>query len=428
MPIYIQYETKKGTFWELRAYLGQDEQGNEKRITRRGFKTQRAAQSELKRIQAEYEYNKGLKKQVMTFKQLYELWLEQYRLRVKPSSVATAKRYCENHILPKFGHLKLNQITISYCKKIVNEWHAKYKQYSYLKKETQKILKYGVSIEAIDSNPMQKIQMPRKIETDEPIKFYTKDELIFFLKHCQKNCSTKLYTFFRLIAFTGMRKSETLALRWADINFEEKTLSIGRTLTIDENKNKIIQEPKNKNSIRTIKLDDTTIFQLKKWKLSQQQELLVSSHNAYKTGQLIFTNRYNELYYPQVANDWLDWVYKKYDCIDLANRKKIKREYEKLLEELQNLEITQEERFNKQKLLTMKENAINKEHIPLKRITLHGFRYTHCSLLFESGASTKEVQARLGHKDVQTTMNIYACVTPQMIENTGEKFAKYIGF
>ena len=42
------------------------------------------------------------------------------------------------------------------------------------------------------------------------------------------------------------------------------------------------------------------------------------------------------------------------------------------------------------------------------QITPHGFRHTHCSLLFESGASIKEVQERLGHKDIKTTMNIYA--------------------
>ena len=37
----------------------------------------------------------------------------------------------------------------------------------------------------------------------------------------------------------------------------------------------------------------------------------------------------------------------------------------------------------------------------LKRITVHGFRHTHCSLLFEAGASIKEVQDRLGHSDIK---------------------------
>lgn len=67
-------------------------------------------------------------------------------------------------------------------------------------------------------------------------------------------------------------------------------------------------------------------------------------------------------------------------------------------------------------------------HTPQVRSDVKYTNLTTVCLLFESGTSIKEFQARLGHKDVQTTMNIYACVTPQMIENTGEKFAKYIGF
>jgi integrase len=53
----------------------------------------------------------------------------------------------------------------------------------------------------------------------------------------------------------------------------------------------------------------------------------------------------------------------------------------------------------------------------IKTITTHGFRHTHCSLLFEAGASIKEVQDRLGHSDVQTTMNIYAHVSKNNKEN-----------
>uniref|UniRef100_UPI00384AB293 tyrosine-type recombinase/integrase n=1 Tax=Enterococcus hirae TaxID=1354 RepID=UPI00384AB293 len=59
---------------------------------------------------------------------------------------------------------------------------------------------------------------------------------------------------------------------------------------------------------------------------------------------------------------------------------------------------------------------------------MHGFRHTHASLLFESEASIKDVQERLGHKDVKTTMNIYAQVTPEKIKETGERFAKYVNF
>ena len=64
----------------------------------------------------------------------------------------------------------------------------------------------------------------------------------------------------------------------------------------------------------------------------------------------------------------------------------------------------------------------------LENISTHGFRHTHCSLLFEAGATIKEVQDRLGHSDVQTTMNIYAHVTKKTKEKTAEKFASYMNY
>ena len=42
--------------------------------------------------------------------------------------------------------------------------------------------------------------------------------------------------------------------------------------------------------------------------------------------------------------------------------------------------------------------------------------------------SIKEVQDRLGHSDIQTTMNIYTHVTEKAKEKTAEKFAKYVNF
>lgn len=62
----------------------------------------------------------------------------------------------------------------------------------------------------------------------------------------------------------------------------------------------------------------------------------------------------------------------------------------------------------------------------LEHITTHGLRHTHCSLLFEAGASIKEVQYRLGHNDVKTTLEIYAHVTRKTKEGTINKFTAFL--
>lgn len=62
----------------------------------------------------------------------------------------------------------------------------------------------------------------------------------------------------------------------------------------------------------------------------------------------------------------------------------------------------------------------------LSKITVHGFRHTHCSLLFEANATILEVKERLGHSDVQTTMNIYTHETKKTKKETAQKFAEYV--
>ena len=63
----------------------------------------------------------------------------------------------------------------------------------------------------------------------------------------------------------------------------------------------------------------------------------------------------------------------------------------------------------------------------LKRITIHGLRHTHASLLLEAGANIKDVQERLGHSSIQITMDLYIHIIDKRKEKTAAQFAKYIG-
>jgi len=62
----------------------------------------------------------------------------------------------------------------------------------------------------------------------------------------------------------------------------------------------------------------------------------------------------------------------------------------------------------------------------LSIITTHGLRHTHCSLLFEAGVGLKEVQMRLGHTDVKTTMDIYTHVTQKTKDEAILKYSSYL--
>lgn len=133
--------------------------------------------------------------------------------------------------------------------------------------------------------------------------------------------------------------------------------------------------PKTKKSARTIALDNGTISVLKNWRKIQRAEALKLGYNTMNKNQLIFTNIDNSFLSPAKPRKWL---------------------------------IAAQDKYN------------------LKTITVHGFRHTHCSLLFEAGAAIPEVQERLGHTDVKTTLNIYTHVTKKTKKETAVKFAKYV--
>lgn len=231
---------------------------------------------------------------------------------------------------------------MSYCQKCVNEWHNEYKQYNYFRRATAQVMRFGVSMELMEDNPMKKTILPRKKEDTKAPNFYSKPELLEYFGYIKELDNYKYYALFSLLAITGMRKSEALALSINDIDIKAKTLTIGKTIAIDEFDNVILQTPKTASSYRTIILDDETIKVMKK-------EMLILGFNISKNGEVLFPNANNSHYYPQAVNDWLKWIYYK----------------------------------------------TKKDSLTLKIITPYGFRHTACSLMFESAATISEVQQRL---------------------------------
>lgn len=374
------YKTKDNlTRYFFNVYVGRNPKtGKNVYRKRQGFKTKKQAQIALADLLKDIEENGLLNEtKVMTFKDLYDMWLKQHRLNVKPSTIATNRRFVEGHVLPHLGDMKLDDITVVYCQKLVNEWYEEYKQYPYFRKVTAQIMRYGEAMEIMKGNPMAKTILPRKKEEEKKIQYYTKEELQYFFECLEQYGNYKQLAFFRALAFTGCRKSEILSLQWEDIDLFNKTVSIGKTLAIDENLDIIIQTPKTSSSVREISLDDETIKILSRWRSIQREEYFQMGFNTTSDKQFVFTNVRNELYYPQIVNDWLKYLIKKYK---------------------------------------------------LPKITPHNFRHTHASLLLQAGIPVKEVSERLGHKDIKITLEIYSHVMPEEAEKTANKFANFVGF
>ena len=377
-----QYEKKDGTkAWLFKLYLGINESTGKKMwTTRRGFKTKKACQLAQNRLIVDVQENGFQKQRTDTFQEVYDLWFEQYKDTVRESTWCKTEEMFRLHILPQFGSKKLASVKVLFCQKTLNEWFKTVpSRYTHLKSYAAKVFEYGITLEIITKNPMKSTTNPiekKEYVEDNKLNFYSKEELKTFLSYTKELKNPMAHVFFYLLAFSGMRKGEALALQWKDINLEDNTVSINKTLTRGAKGRLIIVPPKTKKSARTISLDPQTIVVLKQWRSNQRIDSMKFGYNTLQPDQLLFPNTSNALMQPSRSRKWLNSIYNK--------------------------------------------------HSNLKQITTHGLRHTHCSLLFESGASLKEVQERLGHTDIKVTMNIYAHVTQKKKDETAMKFADFM--
>ncbi|MCU9958825.1 site-specific integrase [Bacillus licheniformis] len=377
MASFQQYKTKTGYKWLFKMGVGIDPKtGNRKTTTRRGFKTKKEAVAAAVEFQKEIDNNSLIRNDI-TFEDVFKEWWDVHSKTIKRSTRYSKLSKFKKHILPHFGKLKIKDITKAYCQKAINRIAQNIDSVQDVKIQANLVFKYALRMDYITKNPMEFVVIPKKEENflsqeEEKRNFWEKDEIKTFLEKAHSQLEQQDYVMFYVLVFTGMRKGELLALEWKDVDLKEKTINIKQTMFFEDGK-EVIQTTKKYHSKRIITIDDHTAQTLKKWR-TQQKEMLLSNGITSEAKYVLIRGdmRPLRLAYPN----------------DLLNRMIAK----------------------------------NKLH----RITIHGFRHSHASILFEAGASIKEVQARLGHKEIQTTMNIYTHVTKTAKEKTAETFKKYM--
>lgn len=172
-----------------------------------------------------------------------------------------------------------------------------------------------------------------------------------------------------MISFqTGLRRAEVCGLQWKDIDFERGTLTVERIM-INDGKKIVIGTPKTKSSYRTILIGNTLLSILKKMKL-RQKENRVSYGTRYTDTDFVCVKENGKPVTPNSIK-WYTAVLRKKTGVD----------------------------FN-----------------------FHSFRLTHATMLLEHGAKPKEIQTRLGHSRLSTTMDTYAHVTKKMKQDTVDIF------
>lgn len=378
----VLYEKRGEKRYRIQAYLGTDPlTGKPVKTTISDCKTKKEAY--LKAAQKKLEFEKGMykKRSLTTYQEVFDEWMPNYENKVEESTFQKTSSIFRNHILPAMGQYRIEKITVQICQRHVNEWAKKLKKFKTVRSYAAKVLDHAMKLNLIPSNPFKLVELPSPkkmiVDVEEDLtesQFYTKDELNEFLECVKKQDDLKKLAFFRLLAYSGMRKGEAFALTWKDINFDEQTIRIIKALSNGKGNRLYVKSTKT-GETRTIKMDSVTLEILKEWKKQQRLTYLKLGYNTNQASQLVFSNKYNKFLQLCVTNKWIKSVQKKYK---------------------------------------------------LKEITTHQLRHTHCSLLFEAGATLKEVQDRMGHNDSNTTMDIYTHVTKKAKEGAVLKFAEYM--
>ncbi len=374
-----EHKKKNGTIvYRANVYLGTDQVTGKKAKTSVTGRTRKEVKQKAKHAQDEFISNGYTVTKVVPIKnyqELAELWLESYQLTVKPQTFIATKRMLYNHLIPIFGTMKVDKLTVSYIQRFINDLSNQLVHYGVVHSINRRVLQYGVSLQLLPFNPARDVMLPKVPKKEnKAIKFIAPEDLKALMAYMEKLANKKFSYFFDYVLYsvllaTGCRFGEVVALEWSDIDLENGTISITKNYS---RLLKLIGTPKSKAGVRVISIDKKTINLLRLYK-NRQRQLFIET--GARVSAVVFSTP---------------------------------------LKEYQNMATRQESL----------DRRITEVGIP--RFTFHAFRHTHASLLLNAGISYKELQYRLGHATLAMTMDIYGHLSMDKEKEAVSYFEKAI--
>jgi integrase len=354
-----------------------------KQVLRAGFKTRAEANEALARLQTERKDGTYIEPSKVTVGRYLDQWLEGLTgsEAVRKTTLKTYDVAVRLHIKPRIGDVRLQELTHAGIKRLYSDL----RQGGYAKagglgrplsaKSTHNVhlclhraLDDAVRAGLLRSNPASRAH---QLPAERPeMKTWSATELRRFLAWTEDD---RLFSLWRLMASTGMRRGESLGLAWHDVDLDARRLSVRQQLTRSGDKVRLVA-PKTAAGRRSIALDDATVEVLRALATAQGDEKILLDR-AYQDHDLVFCRSDGVAYDPDVITHQFD-------------------------------------------------RAVAKAGVP--RIRLHDLRHTAATLALKAGIPVKVVSQRLGHTKASVTQDIYQHVIAGMDEDAAQRIADLI--
>lgn len=405
--------------WEYRFEAAKID-GKRKHISKSGFRTKKEALEAGTKALAEYN-NAGIhfEPTEISVSDYLDYYFDQHiKINLKYNSQLGKLSIFENHLKPNLGHYKLKALNASVLQEYANGMKLKGLSKSSIEgilSSLSAALDYAVEpLHYIQNNPMRYVKFP-KIEKK------PKERIILEPEEWQKIIDrfpppSRFYIPLMIGYYTGMRISEVFALTWDDVDFDNQTISVNKQVVkrnygvdvreVLKTKGKkeeksawYFQSLKTDASERVIKFGDT-LYNALKAEL-QYQEDNEQSYGEYFTLQVIK---------PEIdeKNNEIDRIIPVQKCVNPTLSRT------RLICIAENGEYTSTDSFKYPSRIIHHELGM--------AFDFHSLRHTHATRLIEAGASPKTVQVRLGHQNIETTLQTYVHNTEQMEEDAVAMF------
>jgi integrase len=345
---------------------------NRKRKTFYG-KTRKEVQEKLKVALHEQQQGTLATGPQQTIKAFLEHWLEEvHKPNIRLASYRIYHVSLNKHILPVIGHVQLQKLTAQqvqalYARKVKEGFSSSVIRTMH--GLLHKALDQAVSWKLISNNVCDGVSLPRAVRHE--IHPLTKEQAQKLLETAQGHRLEGLLT---VALATGMRRGELLSLRWQDVNIDDMSLQVRRT--VGKFKGGYVEnEPKTSKSRRRIVLPQFVVDVLKQHRIHQLEGRLRAGE-AWIDRDLVFCN----------ANG---------DYIPFTS------------------------------LTTMFNALLEKAGLP--HVRFHDLRHSAATILLTMGVHPKVVQELLGHSQISMTLDIYSHVIPSMQREAMNKLDDWFG-